>query len=661
MLAVAVISRPGRCSFPSHGPIRVVQMKISRQGAKLIDGGGGMGVNMRRRRYSSGFLLAAFIVASVILFVVSAVFLSDAAAKSNAKARDAKTSEAGLQVESLPASKGNGTALAEMKTEGDSPQQPPATSLGASSQLSMQQKGPRLTTLAALKEPVFVRLMESSSKQWLSRAIDTNVVESLPREKIFLISFSSKYKAYAIQGHTRMYLTCELNNRVTLDRMWARSFEMWHLSFDEDGRMTIKSRRNQKFIRTTGTVSDMLNADVGTGAEATKWEVFLESSAACSSLAGMKGKGTKKEVLDGMRDQCWGPLPITTGFSKKVKSNANTSDTAAAARRKPIPLFGSPKPLKVFAPQGTESTDTFTIAQRTLMNWASIDSSMVPLILADDNGTQSLVESINHNQIVPPLGFKQISNSSQQGPSWNVPQQIRLEKTFEVHKHFKQPTYRGLFDAALRVFPDAEAVMYSNSDILYTPALAETIRTVIEYVEREKMRKLQAKLPYNVKGWMIVGQRVNHDVPADWSLAQDKSWVDTIERQFVNRGELFESDAEDYFIVSRGLFDWMKMPEFIVGGVAFDNWLTNKVNRMAADGLAIEVDGSKTITALHQNHCLGGNHKCSHAHEKSGFNQRLADQQGGWELGHTADAAYATDRRPDGTIAVYDKHRLLYR
>jgi hypothetical protein len=630
-------------------------MRISRQGAKPIDGSPPLTAG-KRRAWPLRWLLAGFVSLSILLLVISVTHVGDASAKKKLAATPLSPVVAiEIQQDSklVPADTTAKKAANSSRSSGAT-----TTATGTAAPLLAVQpfQGTRLTAVAAFQKPRFVRLMESSSRQWLSRAIDTNVVASLPHEKIFLIAYSSKYKAYSIQGHTRMYLTCELNNRVTLDRMWARSFEMWHLSFDASGFLIVKSRRNQKFVRTVGAVNDMLNADVGSDAEATKWAVFEEPTAACSGdVSGAAAKGaSSKAALEAMRHACWAPL----AGSGSPPGDGATRRNASSAGRRPmlVPLFGSPKPLKVMAPQGSETTDTFTIAQRTLMNWASIDASMPPLIFADDTGTQTLLDNLNHDVVVPPVkGYA--GNAS---AAWHRSTPIRLEKQFEIHKHFNQPTYRGLFAAALQAYPDADAVMYSNSDILYTPALAETLRVVIDYVEREKARKLAAKLPYNVRGWMMVGQRVNHDVPADWSLADDPAWVDTIERQFVNRGELFESDAEDYFIVSRGLLDWMKLPEFIVGGVAFDNWLTNKVNKMAADGLAIEIDGSKTITALHQNHCLGGNHKCSHAHEKSGFNQRLADQHGGWELGHTADAAYATDRRADGTMAVYDKHRLLY-
>ena len=38
------------------------------------------------------------------------------------------------------------------------------------------------------------------------------------------------------------------------------------------------------------------------------------------------------------------------------------------------------------------------------------------------------------------------------------------------------------------------------------------------------------------------------------------------------KGALFQNDAEDYFIYSRGARNWDTMPRFVVGRRAYDNW-----------------------------------------------------------------------------------------
>ena len=56
----------------------------------------------------------------------------------------------------------------------------------------------------------------------------------------------------------------------------------------------------------------------------------------------------------------------------------------------------------------------------------------------------------------------------------------------------------------------------------------------------------------------------------NFSLTTMPQWVLDVEN-YARNGQLFQGNAEDYFIVSRDMFDWDKIPDFVVGGVAFDN------------------------------------------------------------------------------------------
>ena len=158
------------------------------------------------------------------------------------------------------------------------------------------------------------------------------------------------------------------------------------------------------------------------------------------------------------------------------------------------------------------------------------------------------------------------------------------------------------------------------------------------------------------KGWIIVGKRINFLVPPKWSPLTSPFWPADVHTQFASQGEVYASDAEDYFVVSRGLFDWDSIPDFVVGGVAFDNWITGRANRLAETGEAIVVDATKTIIAVHQNH---GKKKASHRHLKSQYNARLAKENGGLGLRCTSDALVASEFNADGLVSVYDKHRLM--
>jgi hypothetical protein len=515
-----------------------------------------------------------------------------------------------------------------------------------------------------IKKPMYFRLYLQELDSWLSRALDTNVVRSEDHEKIFKLKVG-KVKvdpesglpqppkgatAFSIQGHTRLHLTNELTNRITLDRGWARGFEMWDFQFRDDGTAALFSWRNQRFVSVFSDKQSLM-ADKKSIDSAASWAFYVEES--CDS-----------DVA------CWGEAQTSSNTSSADSDNfwKMKDGKARPIHTMSFPLFGSPKPLPAAETSSHDPYDPVIIARRTLDNWGSVDG-MQPIILTTDNNTEAIIQDSNtfHHR------------------------GITVEHEFEVHKQFDQPTYRGLFAKTFEMFPEAEAIMYSNSDILYTRALPETIRSVMRYVSRERKRIEDAGVDYKIKGFMIVGQRINHEVPVDWQLRNSKSslppmqkkaksgkskknktpeprlvsndsrlwWERDIEEQFSSDGQLFQSNAEDYFIVSRGLFDWERIPDFVVGGVAFDNWIVAKAVRLAQQGLAIVVDASKTVIALHQNH--GVDVKSSHKHPKSEYNSRLAAENGGVSGGKTADATFATDRLATGQISVYDKHRMLFR
>eukprot|EP00662_Eupelagonemidae_sp_cell21_P021413 gene21413-8686_t len=105
---------------------------------------------------------------------------------------------------------------------------------------------------------------------------------------------------------------------------------------------------------------------------------------------------------------------------------------------------------------------------------------------------------------------------------------------------------------------------------------------------------------------LVVGQRTNADVPIQrcfrqggvsdtfaigWGVGHD-GWERDVERM-ERDGAVFQPDAEDYFLVSRGLWQFGDdVPDFVVGGRAFDNWL---VARAVREGRALTVDASRTV------------------------------------------------------------------
>ena len=488
---------------------------------------------------------------------------------------------------------------------------------------------PLASLKATMAQPTFLMLRVAPAKGgargWMARATRFPATHPTVQERTLKLEYSKHYGSYAIKGHTRMYLTCELNDRLTLDRLWARSFEQWHLSFvrgpDGAERLILQSRRNKKYVVVSGGDMRALEATAEEPERATRFDVFAVD---CVSEA-----------------SCWG-----SDAAAQVDARDASLPNGPRAR---VPIFGSPKSL-LRNDTGAVPHSARLIARRTLQNWAMLPG-MQPLVLTRDPETEALVKALNDAGAAGGCAFRAIT----------------LGQDFEDQPKFKQPTYRGLFAAALRTFPDAPVVMYTNSDILYTSDLRDTISRVASFFDTAK-----ATAPA-LRGFMIVGQRINIDFAASWSLAEPGCgaappdakgqcpgrplWSDALLR-IAKTGAPFQNNAEDYFVVSRELFNWDDIPDFVVGGVAFDNWITNRAVRMAMEGRAIVVDGTKTVLAVHQNH--GSGRKDSHKTPKSRYNSELAHSHGGTEMGHTYHAAHETWRlRTHAPPVVIEKYAIL--
>ena len=151
------------------------------------------------------------------------------------------------------------------------------------------------------------------------------------------------------------------------------------------------------------------------------------------------------------------------------------------------------------------------------------------------------------------------------------------------------------------------------------------------------------------KGIMVVGKRTNVEYTNE-ALASD----DDVKALAASGGKLFRSDAEDYFLYSRGAEDWPHIPDFVVGRRAYDNWLVDHAYHDAKVDL---IDASSTVLALH----LTGKDGNKAGHEKgpdNDWNIKALNPATGkvvynaeWDNGHTDHCPFFT-RRHGAAIAV---------
>lgn len=173
---------------------------------------------------------------------------------------------------------------------------------------------------------------------------------------------------------------------------------------------------------------------------------------------------------------------------------------------------------------------------------------------------------------------------------------------------------------------------YLNADILFDGVLLKAIRTV--------QRGIKAGILHSRV--LIVGRRTNFDMPmkldADSPLViNSKDDLPTV-RAMAARGRLFQTDAQDFFFIHRDSFHWNKIPDFVIGRLAYDNWLVDHAYHDNLD----RVDISRTVYAVHQTGADGN--KAGHKKRMdTDWNKHLVTRLGGgYDHGHTHHANWET-------------------
>ena len=160
--------------------------------------------------------------------------------------------------------------------------------------------------------------------------------------------------------------------------------------------------------------------------------------------------------------------------------------------------------------------------------------------------------------------------------------------------------------------PHVPFAAYANADILFEKGgLLRTLRAA-----------------RTLKRLLIVGQRRNSQI--------DETHANLTQHNITRmESKLFQPNAQDYFIFSRGLFSDWKLPPFVIGRRAYDNaivdWAFHNANLL---------DATQTIWALHQTTEDGNFAGHSTDNRDSEYNANLPGVQ--YDHGSTFHARYET-------------------
>jgi hypothetical protein len=122
---------------------------------------------------------------------------------------------------------------------------------------------------------------------------------------------------------------------------------------------------------------------------------------------------------------------------------------------------------------------------------------------------------------------------------------------------------------------------FANGDILFDESLPATLHAVAAAMERLPLTPI-----------LITGRRTNFEFASNKSsVIRDFFIVEEMRK----RGELYRTDAEDYFFFTRD-FPWHAIKRLVIGRPAYDNYLVAMARRLNVT----VIDTTKTLTALHQ-------------------------------------------------------------
>ena len=189
---------------------------------------------------------------------------------------------------------------------------------------------------------------------------------------------------------------------------------------------------------------------------------------------------------------------------------------------------------------------------------------------------------------------------------------------------FGTPKFKSIFQQMESACPPAVPfTAYANADILFDESLLETLAALRAWLAKGT----------STKSVLAVGQRWNHVVEGRIS-ASDVKRV---------KPNPFQTNAQDYFITTRGFFDWGQLPDFVIARLGYDNSLVDWAHHRGA-----LVDATETLRALHQT-VADGNWagRGKHFPDRE-YNAQLPGVV--WDHGKTTDAQYKTVRKGGGEV-----------
>lgn len=203
-----------------------------------------------------------------------------------------------------------------------------------------------------------------------------------------------------------------------------------------------------------------------------------------------------------------------------------------------LTLFATPKPFR---------GHIRTIQRNAIGSWTKLRPQPEIVLLGNDEGTAEIAQELNLIHI-PDIALNERGT----------------------------PLLSSVFETAQTV-GQGPWFCFVNSDIILFNDFIEALQQI------------------SLEKFMLTGQRCNTDVLEPIHF-DDSGWEAQLRSHAAASGRLEGPQAMDYFVFPRHLYQ--DLPDFAIGRPGYDNWLLYKALN---SGVPV-IDGTGTITVIHQNH-----------------------------------------------------------
>ena len=232
-------------------------------------------------------------------------------------------------------------------------------------------------------------------------------------------------------------------------------------------------------------------------------------------------------------------------------------------------------PLLTLFTTWNDNREKYLVHNLTVRNWSSLRPFAIPVIFTND---------------------ALVANECKR-KGWNV-LPIRVTAADGI------PVLKFMYEDVMTAY-NTTFYAYSNSDILYTDTLIDTLASYAYKLDSKQRTKPSVDTSIHVpllksreiqKPVLIIGKRTNVESVTENEGSTWKEITSVAKR----RGKLFGIYAEDYFITPRN-YPWKDIAEVVIGLRAYDNWLVYYARKQNYT----VIDATSTLLAVHQTTRVG--------------------------------------------------------